>query len=160
MRSSEVDGPLRRIEDTRDIIAGSQEDRDARIPSTSTPTYFPNLPTCRPAIAAVGLSREIGNSAALHPFAKREIAPGNLCKCELEDFVRNAVVPFWHQTCTAKMGNDPMPLVGGDLKVYGTSNRRVADGSVMPRVTTGNTMAPCVVIGERAAEMIRQDHGL
>jgi choline dehydrogenase len=44
------------------------------------------------------------------------------------------------------------------LQVYGISNLRIADGSVMPRVTTGNTMAPCVVIGERAGEMRRADH--
>ena len=45
-------------------------------------------------------------------------------------------------------------------KVYGVDGLRIADGSVMPRVTTGNTMAPCVVIGERAAKMIRESHGL
>jgi choline dehydrogenase len=44
--------------------------------------------------------------------------------------------------------------------VYGIDKLRIADGSVMPRVMTGNTMAPCVVIGERAAEMIRSSHGL
>ena len=48
-----------------------------------------------------------------------------------------------------------MSVVDGDLKVYGVDNLRVADGSIMPRVTTGNTMAPCVVIGERAGEIIR-----
>jgi len=44
------------------------------------------------------------------------------------------------------------------LKVYGVNNLRIADGSIMPRVTTGNTMAPCVIIGERAAEIIRDEH--
>lgn len=114
----------------------------------------------RAAVAAVELCREIGNSAALRPFSKREVAPGNLCRCELENFVRNAIIPYWHQTCTAKMGRDEMSVVDGELKVYGLSRLRVADGSVMPRVTTGNTMAPCVIIGERAAELIRRDHNL
>ena len=51
-----------------------------------------------------------------------------------------------------------MSVVDGYLKVYGVDNLRIADGSIMPRVTTGNTMAPCVIIGERAAEMIRTQH--
>ena len=49
-------------------------------------------------------------------------------------------------------------VVDSRLKVYGIENLRVADGSIMPRVTTGNTMAPCVIIGERASEMIRKAH--
>jgi len=51
-------------------------------------------------------------------------------------------------------------VVDGHLNVYGVSNLRVADGSILPRVTTGNTMAPCVIIGERAAEVLRREHGL
>jgi len=51
-----------------------------------------------------------------------------------------------------------MSVVDNRLRVYGIDNLRIADGSIMPRVTTGNTMAPCVVIGERAAELIRQSH--
>ena len=58
------------------------------------------------------------------------------------------------------MGRDPLSVVDGELKVYGIEKLRVADGSVMPRVTTGNTMAPCVIIGERAAALIRRDHSL
>jgi len=58
------------------------------------------------------------------------------------------------------MGRDAMSVVGGNLKVYGIENLRIADGSIMPRVTTGNTMAPCVVIGERAAEVLRAEHKL
>jgi choline dehydrogenase-like flavoprotein len=44
--------------------------------------------------------------------------------------------------------------------VYGVDKLRIADGSIMPRVTTGNTMAPCVIIGERAAEVLRTEHKL
>jgi choline dehydrogenase len=53
-----------------------------------------------------------------------------------------------------------MSVVDGNLKVYGVDNLRIADGSIMPRVTTGNTMAPCVIIGERAAEILKADHNL
>jgi choline dehydrogenase len=74
--------------------------------------------------------------------------------------MRNATVSHSHQSCTAKMGRDAMSVVDHRLKVYGIDRLRIADGSIMPRVTTGNTMAPCVVIGERAAEMLKADHGL
>jgi choline dehydrogenase len=112
------------------------------------------------AIASVQLCRQIGNSAALRPFAKREVMPGNLKGAELENFIRNSVVTYWHQTCTAKMGRDSISVVDANLKVYGIENLRVADGSIMPRVTTGNTMAPCVIIGERAGEILKADHKL
>jgi choline dehydrogenase len=58
------------------------------------------------------------------------------------------------------MGQDPMAVVDGNLKVYGVENLRVADGSILPRITTGNTMAPCVVIGERASEILDIVHHL
>ena len=67
---------------------------------------------------------------------------------------------YAHQTCTAKMGRDSMSVVDGALKVYGVDNLRVADGSILPRVTTGNTMAPCVIIGERAGEILKLKHKL
>ena len=78
----------------------------------------------------------------------------------LEDFIRDAAATYYHQTCTAKMGRDSMSVVDGQLKVYGIENLRIADGSIMPRVTTGNTMAPCIIIGERAAEALRNEHRL
>jgi choline dehydrogenase-like flavoprotein len=112
------------------------------------------------AIACVELSREIGNSVPLRQFIKREVMPGNLKGTELENFIRDAVMSYFHETCTAKMGRDAMSVVDGNLKVYGVDNLRIADGSIMPRVTTGNTMAPCVIIGERAAEVLRAEHKL
>jgi choline dehydrogenase len=110
--------------------------------------------------ACVDLCREIGNSAALRPYAKREVMPGNLKGAALDDFLRDAALTNWHETCTAKMGRDPLSVVDGRLRVYGIDHLRVADGSIMPRVTTGNTMAPCVIIGERAAEILRNEHRL
>ena len=109
------------------------------------------------AIACVELCREIGNSASLRPFAKREVMPGNLKGPDLENFLRNALMSYAHQTGTAKMGRDFMSVVDGTLKVYGVDNLRVADGSIMPRVTTGNTMAPCVIIGEQAAAFLSRN---
>ena len=112
------------------------------------------------AIRSVEFCREIGNSAARSSRTTREVLPGNLSRSELENFVRNAIIPFWHYTCTAKMGRDETSVVDASLRVHGIEGLRIADGSIMPRVTTGNTMAPCVVIGERAAAMIRKAHGV
>src|SRR5215472_8304481 len=110
------------------------------------------------ASACVELCREIGNSRGLRPFVRRELIPGNVDRPELETYIRETALSFWHQTSTAQMGRHDMCVVDGCLKVYGVDNLRIADGSIMPRVTTGNTMAPCVIIGERAAEIIRDEH--
>ncbi|SOX52962.1 oxidoreductase [Mycobacterium ahvazicum] len=114
----------------------------------------------RKGIACVQWCREIANSAPLRPYVKREVMPGNLRPAALEEFVRDAANTFFHQVGTAKMGRDAMSVVDGDLKVYGIDSLRVADGSVMPEITTTNTMAPCVVIGERAGRMLKQAHRL
>lgn len=111
-------------------------------------------------IRAVELCREIGNSPAMNPFVKREVMPGNLAGSALENFARDAASTVHHQTCTAKMGRDGMSVVDGRLKVYGIDKLRIADGSILPRVTTGNTMAPCVIIGEKAAKFIKSEVGL
>jgi choline dehydrogenase len=110
------------------------------------------------ALECVKLCRELGSFDVLRPFLKREILPGKLKRTTLEDYIRDAAISFWHQTSTAKMGRDAMSVVDGNLKIYGVDSLRIADGSIMPRVTTGNTMAPCVIIGERAAEIIRNQH--
>ena len=114
----------------------------------------------RAAIACVELCREIGNSAALRPFTRREVMPGNLKGAELEHFIRDAAMTYSHETCTARMGRDAMSVVDANLKVYGVEGLRIADGSIMPRVITGNTQAACVIIGERAADILRAEHQL
>jgi choline dehydrogenase len=86
--------------------------------------------------------------------------PGNLKGAALDNFIRDAAGTYWHQTCTAKMGRDSLAVVDGNLKVYGIENLRIADGSIMPRITTGNTMAPCLIIGERAGAILKADHRL
>jgi len=106
--------------------------------------------------AGLSVAREIGNSAPLRAFTRREVTPASLGGAELERFFRDGLTTFWHQSGTAKMGRDAMSVVDGRLRVYGVDDLRIADASVLPRVTTGNTMAPCVVIGERAAALLRQ----
>jgi choline dehydrogenase len=111
-------------------------------------------------VRSIELCREIGASAAMRPFVKREVMPGHLSGAALENFARDAASTIHHQTCTAKMGRDEMSVVDGRLKVYGIDKLRIADGSILPRVTTGNTMAPCVIVAENAAAFIKREAGL
>lgn len=110
--------------------------------------------------ACVQLCRDLGNASAFKPFVKHEVMPGD---CDLGDrdaFIRDAAVTYWHQCGTAKMGLDDMSVVDASLSVYGIEGLRVADGSIMPSVTRGNTQAPCAIIGEQAAARIRAKHGI
>jgi choline dehydrogenase len=107
---------------------------------------------------AVALCRQIGNSPPLHRFARRELMPGPLGASDMEQWLRRASGTYFHQSCTAKMGTDAMSVVDGSLRVYGVQGLRIADASVMPAITTGNTMAPCVMIGERAASLLLVTH--
>ena len=112
------------------------------------------------ALASIELGRELGASPAFDKLVKREALPGKLSARDMANYARNAALTYWHQCGTAKMGRDPLSVVDGRLKVYGIDGLRIADSSVMPEITSGNTMAPCVVIGERAAEMIKAAYGL
>jgi choline dehydrogenase len=104
------------------------------------------------------ISRELGNSAAMKRFAKRELLPGPLKGEALDNLIRDGAMSMHHPTCTAKMGRDDLSVVDANLRVYGIKSLRVADGSIMPTVTTGNTHAPCVIIGERMAEILKRQN--
>lgn len=112
------------------------------------------------ALACIEMCRELGNARAFAPLVAREALPGPRSGEAMKHFAREAAVTYWHQSCTAKMGRDAMSVVDASLKVYGVDGLRIADASIMPRVATGNTQAPCAVIGERAARMIRHMHCL
>ena len=114
----------------------------------------------RAAAASIEMAREIAHASPFKKLLKREAMPGNLGPSEMETYIRESGVTFWHQACTAKMGREAMSVVNGDLQVYGIDRLRIADASIMPNVPSGNTMAPCVVIGKRAAEIIKKSHGL
>src|SRR5271167_2078805 len=103
------------------------------------------------------IARQLGNSEAMQPFVKREILPGPVAGEALDNLIRDGAMSMHHPTCTAKMGRDDLSVVDAKLRVYGVKNLRIADGSIMPSITTGNTQAPCVIIGERLAEILKPD---
>lgn len=103
---------------------------------------------------AMRIAREIGNSPAMKPFVKREILPGLVTGEALDTLIRDGAMSMHHPTSTARMGLDDMAVVDAKLRVNGIAGLRVADASVMPLITTGNTQAPSILIGERMAEIL------
>ena len=103
---------------------------------------------------AIEHARAIGSAAGLSEWRKREIARIPRGTIELAEFVAQNVGSYWHPVGTCAMGLHEEAVVDPSLCVYGTSNLRVADASIMPTITGGNTNAPTIVIAERAAQMI------
>jgi choline dehydrogenase len=113
-------------------------------------------------VAAIELCREIGGQAALAGWRDRELYPGPdvQTRKELRDYVRSTAITYHHQVGTCKMGVDDQAVVDPQLRVRGVEGLRVADASVMPFVSSGNTHAPTVMIGERAADLVREALGV
>jgi choline dehydrogenase-like flavoprotein len=106
--------------------------------------------------ASVELAREIGRQPALAEWTADELYPGPQVRTreELRDYVRRVAVSYHHQVGTCRMGSDEDAVVDPELRVRGVDGLRVADASIMPFVTTGNTNAPALMIGARAAVMM------
>ena len=109
----------------------------------------------RKMLVAIELCREIGASSAFDSFRAREVMPGPLSQHEMINFIRNSVSTYFHPTSTCAMGHTELSVVDHELKVHGVDGLRIADASIMPTVTSGNTNAPSVMIGEKAAILIR-----
>jgi choline dehydrogenase len=112
-------------------------------------------------VAAIELCREIGGQAALDGWRDRELypGPGVGTRAELRDYARRTAITYHHQVGTCKMGVDDQAVVDPELRVRGVEGLRVADASVMPSVSSGNTHAPTLMIGERAADLVREALG-
>jgi choline dehydrogenase len=109
---------------------------------------------------AVGieLCRDIGNAGPLRELSKREVAPGKKLRGkEMADFIRNGATTYFHESGTCRMGKDDRAVVDGKLRVNGVKRLRIADSSIMPRIVSVATMATCVLIGERLAEILKAE---
>jgi choline dehydrogenase len=99
--------------------------------------------------------REIMAGAAFGGTVKEEIHPGPALKgAELREALKLRSTSVYHGVGTCRMGVDERAVVGPDLKVRGIDGLRVADASIMPSITGGNTNAPCYMIGEKAADIV------
>lgn len=109
--------------------------------------------------ASVRLTREIFAQPALAPYRGHEILPGETVVSDeaIDAFVRENVESAYHPCGTCRMGDpaDPMTVVDPDTRVVGVEALRVVDTSIMPLITTGNLNAVAIMIGEKAADMIR-----
>jgi choline dehydrogenase len=103
---------------------------------------------------AIDLVRNLTQTNAFAPLNGGELAPG---PGDPDGFIRTQSSTLWHPAGTCKIGNDSMAVVDSQLRVHGVKGLRVADASVMPNVTSGNTVAVCFMIGEKAADMILAD---
>ena len=75
------------------------------------------------------------------------------------EWARNTSTTIYHPSGTCKMGKDPMAVVDPRLRVHGVGRLRVADASIMPTITSGNTNAPAIMIGEKVSDMLMEDAG-
>jgi len=106
----------------------------------------------------IELVRKLMSTKSMTHMGPKELYPGPeiTSKDNIAEYIRNNVFTEWHPSCTCKMGRDALAVVDPTLKVYGVENLRVVDASIMPFVTSGNINAPCLMIGEKASDMILQ----
>ncbi|MGI9452699.1 MAG: GMC family oxidoreductase [Geminicoccaceae bacterium] len=111
-------------------------------------------------LAGTKLLRNLATTPALAAIIDEEIEPGAhiVSDQDLRIFVRDKSWTVFHPSCTCRMGDDPSSaVVDSRLRVHGIDGLRVADASIFPSVPTGNTNAPTIMVGEKAADMIRED---
>jgi choline dehydrogenase len=113
----------------------------------------------RTAVAAVRKAREIAAAAPISGLIAEEMHPGPKTQTDEEiiDFIRKNGATTFHPVGTCKMGHDAMSVVDDRLRVHGIEGLRVADASIMPMIISGNTSVPCMMIGEKCADMILAD---
>jgi choline dehydrogenase len=109
-------------------------------------------------VRAVRIARAIMTAPAMAPLQVNELAPGveRTTDEEILDWVKAVAETTYHPVGTCKMGTDAMAVVDAQLRVHGVAGLRVADASIMPTLTSGNTNAPSIMIGEKAADMVLQ----
>ncbi|KAF2724394.1 GMC oxidoreductase [Polychaeton citri CBS 116435] len=115
-------------------------------------------------LAGLKAARKIAQQEPFKSWIKREIAPGPKIQTDeaLSEYGRKVAHTVYHPAGTTKMGdvqNDKLAVVDSNLKIAGLQNIRIADAGVFPEMTTINPMLTVLSIGERAAELIAQEHG-
>jgi choline dehydrogenase len=107
-------------------------------------------------LKAVDLAREIAATSPLAGSITQELNPGPSLRSrqELTDWLRATCEHTYHPACSARMGTPEDGVVDPQLRVHGVDGLRVADTSVMPKIISGNTNAPAIMIGERCADFV------
>ncbi len=132
---------------------------DASAAPEIKPNYLSAPADRQVAAQAIRLTRKICAAPAMARFEPEEFKPGLHISSD-EDLARAAgdiATTIFHPVGTARMGQDDRAVVDERLRVHGMAGLRVADASVMPTITSGNTNAPTIMIAEKAADMIKED---
>ncbi len=110
----------------------------------------------------IKIVRQVANSSAFDKFRDEEVAPGTDVTSDeaIRDYIRFSCNTDHHVVGTCKMGTGPDSVVDPELRVHGVEGLRVVDASIMPTITTGNTNAPTIMIGEKAADLIKAARGI
>ncbi len=129
---------------------------DPRSAPSIQPNYLSTEGDRRVAVDAVRLTRRIVGQGALAPFHPQEFRPGPATQsdAEIEQALCEIATTIFHPVGTAAMGRSDRSVVDAQLRVHGVERLRVVDASVMPVITSGNTNAPTMMIGEKGAAMI------
>jgi choline dehydrogenase len=130
--------------------------RDVSIAPRIQPNYLDTAEDRRRSVRALRILREILSTPPFADHVSGELRPGPAASSdeELLDYFRSESASVHHCVGTCKMGCDDRSVVDAQLRVHGVEGLRVADASIMPTITSGNTHAACVMIGEKAADMI------
>lgn len=120
------------------------------------PNYLSNPLDQEVAVASLKWGRKIAEQPALARYIDHEMAPGVAAASDeaLLEYARQAGSTIYHPVGTCQMGHGPNAVVDPQLRVHGVEGLRVVDASVMPRLVSGNTNAPTIMIAEKAADMI------
>lgn len=149
---------LLRPKSTGRVLLGSARPEDKPI---IEPNFFDDPEDMKVLMAGFREARRIVSQPALAPFSGAEIEPGAELRsdAQLDAALRRFVNTAYHPTGTCRMGpdGDPMAVVDNRLRVRGVSGLRVVDASVMPDIISGNTSAPTMMIGQRAAGFVLED---
>ena len=125
------------------------------------PNYLATDTDCRTIVEGIRIARQIVRHDPLRSHVSEEHAPGSEIADDddeaLLNWVRSTATTIYHPTGTCKMGGDELAVVDSRLCVHGVPGLRVADASIMPRIVSGNTNAPTIMIGEKAADLIHED---
>jgi choline dehydrogenase len=132
---------------------------DARRPPSINFNFLSAPVDAELTVRAVRIALSIMTAPAMRELEVSEIAPGTQRQSDAEiiDWVKGAAETTYHPVGTCKMGADDMAVVDPRLRVHGIEGLRVADASIMPTLTSGNTNAPSIMIGEKCADMVLKD---
>jgi len=133
---------------------------DPTAPLHLDPRYLSEPADLNALVHSLEVSIDLLESPAFATWRKRSVWPKAKTRADRIQWVRQTCETYHHQAGTCKMGIDAVSVVDPQLRVYGIEGLRVADASIMPAVTSGNTNAPSIMIGEKAADLVRGVTGL